>query len=272
MPAMLLREVGYGRPATVEQAIELLAENDGARALAGGQTLINVMKARAASPDVLVDLGGIAQLRGIDLEPDGTLRIGPMTTYTELIGSAEARARPILGEVCAQIADVQVRNRGTIGGNVCSSDPTNHLPPLMVAVGAEFTVAGRDGERTVPASDFFLGVYMTAVGPGELLTRVSIPPGRHDGFASVPIGKDGTCIVNAAASANGELRVALGCVGGVPELVTPVSPDPDAVRDAVRAAGIDPPSDVHASSGYRRHLAEVVASRAVRQASERAKT
>jgi carbon-monoxide dehydrogenase medium subunit len=271
MLAMLLREVGYARPATVEQALSLLREHDGARALAGGQTLINVMKARVASPDVLVDLNGIAALRGIELEPDGTLRIGPMTTYTELVGSAEARARPILGEVCAQIADVQVRNRGTIGGNVCSSDPTNHLLPLTVAVGAEMTIAGEDGERTVPAADFFLGVYMTAVAPGELLTQISIPPGRHDGFASIPIGKDGTCIVNAAASANGELRVALGCVGAVPEVVTPASADADAVREAVRGAGLDPPSDVHASAGYRRHLAEVVAARAVHQASERAR-
>src|SRR5207302_8662493 len=244
---------------------------DDARALAGGQTLINVMKARAASPDVLVDLNGIPQLRGIELEPDGTLRIGPMTTYTDLIGSAEARARPILGEVCAQIADVQVRNRGTIGGNVCSSDPTNHLPPLMVAAGAEMTIAGADGERTVPAADVFLGVYMTAVAPGELLTKISIPPGRHAGFASIPIGKDGTCIVNAAASANGDLRVALGCVAAVPEVVEPASAEPDAVREAVRAAALDPPSDVHASADYRRHLAEVVAARAVQQASERAR-
>ena len=271
MPAMLLREVEYARPTSVEQALSLLREHDGARALAGGQTLINVMKARAASPDVLVDLNGIAQLRGIDLDPDGTLRIGPMTTYTELIRSVEARARPILGEVCAQIADVQVRNRGTIGGNVCSSDPTNHLPPLMVAVGAEMTIASADGERTVPAADFFLGVYMTAVGPGELVTRISIPPGRHDGFALIPIGKDGTCIVNAAASANGDLRVALGCVGAVPEVVQPPSAEPDVVREAVRAAALDPPSDVHASAAYRRHLAEVVAARAVQQASERAR-
>src|SRR5438874_1536749 len=202
MPAMLLREVGYARPATVEHAIELLAEDEGARALAGGQTLINVMKARAASPDVLVDLGGIPQLRGIDLDPDGTLRIGPMTTYTDLIGSAEARARPILGEVCAQIADVQVRNRGTIGGNVCSNDPTNHLPPLLVSLGATMHIVGQDGERSVSAEDFFLGVYMTAAGPGELLTKIAVPPGKSDGFASVAIGKDGTCIVNATASLN----------------------------------------------------------------------
>jgi carbon-monoxide dehydrogenase medium subunit len=267
---MLLSEVGYARPATLEQALGVLAEHPGARALAGGQTLINVMKARAASPDVLVDLGGIADLKGIELDPDGTLELGPMTTYAELIASAEARARPILGEVCAQIADVQVRNRGTIGGNVCASDPTNHLPPLLVALGAELTVAGRDGERSVPASDFFLGVYMTAVGPGELLTRIRVPPGRSDGFASVPIGRDGTCIVNAAASLNGGVRVALGCVGAVPLVVEPESADAEAVRDAVGRAPLEPPSDVHASADYRRHLAQVVAARAVEQASERA--
>src|SRR5438270_1391508 len=133
---MLLREVEYARPASVQEALRLLTDHDGARALAGGQTLINVMKARAASPDVLVDLQDLEELRGIELGADGTLELGAMTTYADLVGSAEARARPILGEVCAQIADVQVRNRGTIGGNVCSNDPTNHLPPLMVALGA----------------------------------------------------------------------------------------------------------------------------------------
>src|SRR5881392_4028237 len=175
---MLLREVEYARPASVQEALRFLGANDGARALAGGQTLINVMKARAASPDVLVDLNGLDELKAIELAPDGTLTIGAMATYTEIGAAAEARARPILGEVCAQIADVQVRNRGTIGGNVCSNDPTNHLPPLMCAVGARFTIRGQDGERTVAAEDFFLGVYMTAAGPGELLTRIRIPAGK----------------------------------------------------------------------------------------------
>src|SRR5438552_10247979 len=191
---MLLREVEYARPARVQEALRLLGANDGARALAGGQTPINVMKARAASPDVLVDLADIAELRGIELGSDGTLELGAMTTYTDIIDFAEARARPILGEVCNQIADVQVRNRGTIGGNVCSNDPTNHLPPLLVAIGATMTIQGSGGERTLPAEEFFLGVYMTAAGPGELLTKISVPPGKHDGFASVPIGRDGTCI------------------------------------------------------------------------------
>lgn len=261
---MLLREVEYAKPSSIAEALTRLAENDGARALAGGQTLINVMKARAASPDVLVDLNGLEELKGIELGADGTLSIGPMTTYSELIESAEARARPILGEVCAQIADVQVRNRGTIGGNLCSNDPTNHLPPLMAAIGAELTITGKSGERTVPAADFFLGVYMTAVGQDELLTRITIPAGKHDGFAAVTLGVDGTCIANAAATLNGTLRVALGCVDAVPVLIEAESAD--AVRAAVRAAKLDPPNDVHASSEYRAHLAEVLAERAARQA------
>jgi aerobic carbon-monoxide dehydrogenase medium subunit len=266
---VLLREVEYAKPASVAEALTILAGSDGARALAGGQTLINVMKARAASPDVLVDLNGLDDLKGIELAADGTLTIGAMATYTDIVGSAEARARPILGEVCSQIADVQVRNRGTIGGNVCSNDPTNHLPPLMAAIGVQFTIASQSGERTVASSEFFLGVYMTAAGPGELLTKITIPAGKHDGFAAVTLGADGTCIANAAASLNGSLRVALGCVNAVPIVVEPASSDEAAVREAVRGAGLSPPADVHASSEYRAHLAEVLAVRAVRQAAER---
>jgi aerobic carbon-monoxide dehydrogenase medium subunit len=265
---VLLREVEYAKPASVADALSALAANDGARALAGGQTLINVMKARAASPDVLVDLNGLDELKGIELAGDGTLTIGAMTTYTELMASAEAKARPILGEVVATIADVQVRNRGTIGGNVCANDPTNHLPPLMAAIGARFTIAGATGEREVDASEFFLGVYLTAVGPGELLTKITIPAGKHDGFAAITLGADGTCIANAAASLNGTLRVALGCVDAVPVVVEPASADEAAVREAVRQANLDPPSDVHASAEYRAHLAEVLAVRAAKQAQE----
>jgi len=265
---MLLREVGYARPASLAEAVELLAANDGARALAGGQTLVNVMKARAGSPDALIDLSRIEELKGIDLARDGTLELGAMTTYTEIVQSSEARARPILGEVCAQIADVQVRNRGTIGGNICTNDPTNHLPPLFAALGAEMTIHGADGDRTVTAQDFFLGVYMTAVGPGELLTKIRIPAGRADGFAAVTLGVEGTCIVSAAASLNGGVKIALGCVDAVPVLLEPASDDEAAVRAAVAAASFEPPSDVHASSEYRTHLAEVLAVRAVAQAAK----
>src|SRR5947199_9183943 len=149
---MLLRDVEYARPKTVEEAIRLLSGNEGARPLAGGQTLVNVMKARAASPDVLVDLQDLEELRGVRDLGNGSVEIGAMTTYTQLISDEAAGARSILGEVAGMIADVQVRNRGTVGGNVCSNDPTNHLPPLLVALDATFTIVGRgDAERTVPA-------------------------------------------------------------------------------------------------------------------------
>jgi carbon-monoxide dehydrogenase medium subunit len=267
---MLLREVGYARPESLGEAIRLLAADDGARALAGGQTLVNVMKARAGSPDALIDLSAIDELKGIELGPDGMLEIGAMTTYTQIMESDEARARPILVEVCGQIADVQVRNRGTIGGNVCTSDPTNHLPPLLAAIGATFVIQGADGERTVSSDDFFLGVYMTAVGVGEVLTKLRIPAGRKDGFVAVTLGIEGTCIVSAAASVNGGgVRIALGCVDAVPVVLEPASADADAIRAAVVDADLDPPSDVHASSDYRRHLAQVLAVRAVQQATER---
>jgi aerobic carbon-monoxide dehydrogenase medium subunit len=117
----------------------------------------------------------------------------------------------------------------------------------------------------VPADEFFVGVYMTAVGPGELLTKITVPAadGAGDGFASVPIGKDGTCIVNAAATVkDGQARIVLGCVSATP-VVLSAAPDEASVREAVQGAGLDPPSDVHASSDYRRHLAEIVAVRAV---------
>jgi carbon-monoxide dehydrogenase medium subunit len=249
---MLLAAVEYARPGTVDEAVRLLGTSPNARPLAGGQTLINVMKARAAQPDLLVDLADLEELRGVTLK-DGALEIGAMTTYADLMGSADVnRERPVLARVASEIADVQVRNRGTIGGNVCLSDPTNHFPPLMVAMNAQMTIAGPNGKRSVPAEDFFLGVYMTAVQPGELLTKITIPPAQADGFASVTIGREGTCIVNAAATRNGEIRLAIGCVAAVP--VTSLE-------------NLDPPSDVHGSADYRRHLAKVVAARAIEEAS-----
>jgi carbon-monoxide dehydrogenase medium subunit len=274
---MLLREVQYARPKTVEEAVALLAADDGARALAGGQTLVNVMKARAASPDVLVDLQDIEELRSVRDLGNGSVEIGSMTTCAQLIGDEAAGARSILGEVASMVADVQVRNRGTIGGNVCSNDPTNHLPPLLVALDASFTIAGSGGERTVPAHEFFLGVYLTAAGPGELLTKITIPPGGQDGFSAVTIGRDGSAIVTAAASLNGGARIAIGCVDAVPvrarQMEERIGSDySDAnVRTAAEGLGatLDPPSDVHASADYRRQLAEVLAVRAVVAARER---
>jgi carbon-monoxide dehydrogenase medium subunit len=265
---MLLRELDYARPESVEEAVKLLSAREDARAIAGGQSLVNVMKTRVASPELVVDLNGIDALRGITSD-GAALTIGAMTTYAAIVDSPEvASARPILAEVARTIADVQVRNRGTIGGNVCSNDPTNHFPPLLAAFGAELTIRGAKGERTVGADEFFEGVYVTAVHPGELLISVRIPVkgDARDGWAAATLGRDGTGIVNVAATVSGgTARIAIGCVSATPVVVN-ASADETAVRDAVRAAALDPPADVHASADYRRHLAEVLAARAVRDA------
>ncbi len=285
---MLLPRVGYARPSTVDEAVQLLSEHDNARALAGGQTLVNVMKLRFAAPDVVVDLAGIHGLDRIVVHDDGAVELGAMATYAAIESDERlAEVRPVLGEVASVIADVQVRNRGTIGGNLCSSDPTNHFPPLMVALGARMTIAGAQGQRSVAADAFFVGVYMTAVEPGELLTAVTLPqpaPGEGAGFASMTIGKDGTGIVNVAAAlrVNGavaEPRVGIGCVAATPvraesmeAALEGAAPTDASVRLAAQGLGeaLDPPGDVHASADYRRHLAEVMAVRATVQAIERA--
>jgi len=281
---MLLPEVEYARPATVDEAVSLLATHGGARPLAGGQTIVNVMKARAGAPDVLVDLADLHELRSIGFSSDGRLEIGAMVTYAQLMASSEVEvARPILAEVAATIGDVQVRNRGTVGGNVCVSDPTNHLPPLLAALDATFTIRGQSGERTVSSEEFFVGVYMTAVAEGELLTKVNVPAssGAGDGFAGLTVGKHGTYIVNAAATVSGgAARIAIGCVSATPVRATDMEErlaGGDFSDEFARAAAgglgasLDPPSDVHGSADFRRHLAEVSAVRAVIQAAGRRK-
>jgi carbon-monoxide dehydrogenase medium subunit len=283
---MLPREVAYARPASIDEAVRLLGAHDGARALAGGQTLVSVMKQRAAAPDVLVDLADLEGLRTLAVSADGTaLEIGAMLTYRELSRAPEiAAGRPLLAEAARTIADVQVQNRGTIGGNVCVADPTNHFPPILTALGATFTIVGADGERTVDADEFFVGVYWTAVGEGELLTRINVPlalPGTGDAFEGTTLGKNGTYMASVAATvAPGSVRVALGCVSAVPERAHAVEEQlagveltPERVAAAVDGLGstIDPPSDVHASADYRRALIEVAARRAILSAAARAK-
>ena len=287
---MLLSTLGYVRPSSLGEAIAALQAHDNARVLAGGQTMVNVMKTRFAAPEVVVDLAGVAGLDGLETSGDRGVQLGAMVTYDELDQSEAVRgARPILSEVATVIADQQVRNRGTVGGNVCANDPTNHFPPLMVALGATMTIAGASGQRHVPAEEFFAGVYMTAVEPDEILTQISVPAAsssQGDAFEAATIGKEGTCIVSAAVSlrCNGtieEPRVVLGCVSATPERASAVeealqgvAPTAQAIAAAVSglAATLDPPSDVHASADYRSHLAEVVTRRAIEAAAERALT
>jgi carbon-monoxide dehydrogenase medium subunit len=222
----------------------------------------------------------------VSLSADASsLEIGAMMTYRELVRSPEiAAGRPILAEAARTIADVQVQNRGTIGGNVCVADPTNHFPPLLSALGATFTIRNADGVRTVDADEFFVGVYWTAVGEGELLTHITVPlsqPGDGDALEGITLGANGTYVANVATSIfGGDLRIALGCVSAVPERAKALEETlrgreltPETVTAAVQGLGktIDPPSDVHASAAYRSALIEVCAVRSVLAASERAK-
>jgi len=171
----------YHRPGSLKDAVALLADlGEGARAIAGGHSLIPMMKLRLATPDHLVDLGGLADLKGIQ---DGAeIVIGAMTTQHDLIASdVLARKLPILRETALQVADPQVRYMGTLGGNVANGDPGNDMPAVMLCLGATYQVAGKSGERRIAARDFYQGAYFTALEPGEILTaiRIPVPPAGH---------------------------------------------------------------------------------------------
>jgi carbon-monoxide dehydrogenase medium subunit len=281
---MLLAATEYVRPASLEEALTALRANAGARVLAGGQTLINVLKHRAASVELLVDVSRLAELRFIDVAGDGSAVIGAATTYAELERSAELRgAQPLIGEVAAGTVDRQVRARGTIGGNACFADPASNYPPLLVALEASMEIAGESGTRSVPASEFFLGLYRTAVGPGELLRAIRLPAldGAGVGYRSLQIAADSWALARAVAwvrTAAGSppgidaVRVVLGCVAGAPVRAGateallaggPASEEAVSAAAALAGEGLAPPSDVHASSSYRREMAAVMAKRAL---------
>ncbi|HEX4035988.1 MAG TPA: xanthine dehydrogenase family protein subunit M [Solirubrobacteraceae bacterium] len=280
---MLLAPTEYVRPGSLEEAIDELGARPGARVLAGGQSLINVLKHRAASVELLVDVSRLEELRFIDVDADGSARIGAATTYGELERSAELRgSHAIVSRVAAGTVDRQVRARGTIGGNACFADPASNYPPLLIALGAQMEIAGPDGTRSVAAEDFFLGLWRTVVGPGEVLTAIALPPlgGASVGYRSLQIAADSWALARAAVwIAPGDpiqaARVVLGCVAGRPVRASaaeerliggPRSAQAAADAGALAAEGLDPPSDVHASGGYRRAMAAVMAARALSDA------
>jgi carbon-monoxide dehydrogenase medium subunit len=281
---MLLESVAYARPETVAQAIDLLSSTDGAAPLAGGQSLINVLKHRVASIELLVDISRLEELRAVDAVDDGSLEIGACVTYDELDHSEPVRAaQPLLADVAGHIEDQQIRNRGTIGGNCCLSDPTNNLPPLLVALGATMNIQSASGTRQVPAEGFFKGYFTTAVAEGELLRSITVPPLPERGgagYSTVAVGADSKALARAAAvvRANGQIedaRVALACVApapfrhaGMEAALRGAEATGASVREASAAIGEDlsPPGDVHGSAEYRREMARVVARRAVWQA------
>ena len=279
----------YHRPASIKDAVALLADlGDNARAIAGGHSLIPMMKLRLATPDHLVDLGGIGDLKGIRAD-GGDIVIGAMTTQHEIIGSELLAARiPILAETSLQIADPQVRYVGTLGGNVANGDPGNDMPAVMLCLGASYHAAGKSGERRIPARDFYQGAYFTALEPGEILTavRIPVPPAGHGSAYEKLKRKIGDYATAAAAvvlTVSGG-RVATCSIGLTNVAETPLWAEdaakilvgsslvPASVKNAVAAAEAitSPASDTRGPARYRTKMAGVMLARALERARRRA--
>ena len=282
-------EVDYYRANSVAEAIQLLQEHDGARLLAGGHSLIPLMKLRLAMPTALVDIGGIAELKGIEVG-NGTVRIGALTTHAEVASSQALKdACPVLAEAASMIGDPQVRNRGTVGGNVAHADPASDLPTVLTALGASFRVTGPAGDRAVPAADFFQGMLTTALEEKDVLTSVSVPTaqsGQGMSYSKFFHPASRYAVVGAAAVltiSGGACLAASVAVGGlVPRPVRAAAVESalmgknlseDVVRDAASAVsddlGDDIMGDIYASAEYRRSMASVYVGRALSAAVSR---
>jgi carbon-monoxide dehydrogenase medium subunit len=277
----------YYRPKDIAGVIALLQEHgDDARVMAGGHSLIPMMKLRMAEVPHLIDLQDVSDLSGIEVSGD-QIRIGAMTTQAELIDHAGlAEAAPILREAALQIADPQVRYMGTVGGNVANGDPGNDMPGLMQCLDAQFTLVGADGERSVAARDFYEAAYMTARDDEEVLTAVSFaaPAGGHSyekqkrkigdyatAAAAVQISTDGgTCSAASIAMTNlSDVPVWSEAAGAA---LVGTSVDGDALKAAVAAMldDIDPTKDNRGPVAFKRHVAGVILTRAIERAWSRA--
>lgn len=283
-------EFDYYQAGSVEEALDLLAEHASQETelLAGGHSLLPTMKTGLASPDVVIDIGGIEELQGIDDKGD-TLSIGAMTTYSEVVESrATSEAAPAFAEATEAVGDVQVRNMGTVGGNIAHADPASDLPGAALASNATVVVEGSDGEREIAADDFFLGMYATDVGPDEILTRVEIPKadGAHGAYAKKPSPSSGYALVGVAAlletDGNTVRSASFGANGvmdhgvrldSVEDVIEGASLDDDVITDAAGRAtdGLDEAmmmEDIQASAEFRANLLEVYTERALRAAAE----
>ncbi len=279
----------YHRPKSVKEAVIMLADlGEDARPLAGGHSLIPMMKMRLAAPAHLVDLGGIGELRGIRVD-GGEIVIGAMTTQHELIADATLAARlPIIGETALVIADPQVRYVGTLGGNVANGDPGNDMPAVMLCLGASYHVVGKDGERRIAARDFYEGAYLTALAPGEMVTAIRIPvPAAGHGAAYEKLKRKIGDYATAAAAviltqSGGRIAtcsIALTNLGETPLLaedaakaVIGTALDTAAVKKAAAAAEAiaSPASDNRGPAQYRKKMAGVMVARALARAKVRA--
>jgi len=282
----------YYAPTTVEQALAHLAEHgDEAKVLAGGQSLVPMMNFRLVEPSVLVDLNSIPDLAFIQPDEVGGLRIGALTRHYQVEVDPLVEARmPLLHEAVPKIGYPQIRRRGTIGGSLSHADPSAELVAVSVALNGRFRLRSPRGERWVPAQDFFIGLFTTVLQPDELLIEVALPPlpartggsfmevarRRHDfalvGVAAV-VSLDGKGVIRQA-------RMVFLSAGDRPmeahraaDVLAGQAPTPEAIRAAAEIAAsddIDPSSDIHATAEFRRHLAKVLARRALDQACRRA--
>lgn len=286
---MIPGEFEYHRPATLADAVKLLSElGEEARPLAGGHSLIPMMKLRFATPEHLIDLGAISQLKGI-CRDGNALVIGAMTTQHDIIASADiASYLPLLKETALMIADPQVRYVGTLGGNVANGDPGNDMPAVMMALGASYRLEGPDGTRDVPATDFYQGAYFTALEPGEILTAISIPvPPAGHGYAYEKLKRKVGDYATAAAAvtltmAGGKVAacsIALTNLSETPLLaqaaaqaVIGTSLDDAALKAAATAARavMNPAADARGTSEYRIHVGGIMVMRALQRAASRA--
>ena len=280
----------YHRPQSVREAVALLADlGDEARPLAGGHSLIPMMKLRLATPDHLVDLAGIGELKGIRSD-GGDIVIGAMTTQHEITASELLAAElPILGETSLLVADPQVRYVGTLGGNVANGDPGNDLPAVMLCLGATYHLVGKARERRIPAREFYQGAYLTALEPGEILTAVRIPvPADGHGAAYEKLKRKIGDYATAAAAVVLTMsrgKVATCSIGLTNVAETPLwaeaaakvllgsALEPAAVQQAVAAAEAitSPSSDTRGPARYRTKMAGVMLARALSRARQRAR-
>ena len=272
----------YVRPTTVEEALQAVAEGgEDVKILAGGQSLIPVMRLRLAAPETVVDLGRIAELRGVRDDGDA-LVIGAMTTHADVVADALIRQHaPLIAQATETVADRQVRHRGTFGGALVHADPAGDLPAVALALDAEFVLAGPSGRRTVPASEFFVDYLTTALEEGELLVEVRVPKlagewGMHyEKFNRVAQAWAIVAVAAAVRRESGriaEARIGLTNMGPTPlrasateAALAGVPAGAEAIAEASRSAaeGTSPSSDLNAQADYREHLARVLTRRAL---------
>jgi carbon-monoxide dehydrogenase medium subunit len=283
---MIPTQFEYLAPTTLQEALSLLsAHRDDAKILAGGHSLIPLMKFRLAAPKYLIDLGRVAGLAYIE-ETGDKIAIGAMTTHHQVENSALLNQKcPLLSETAAAIGDVQVRNKGTIGGSVSHSDPAGDFPAAIVALDAEITAVGPNGERTIQASDFFVDLLTTALNADEIVTEIRVPisPARTGmAYLKVPQKASGFAVCGVAVRVTVDQDrvcqdIGIGITGigvkayraaAVEQALKGQRLDAQTIAAASQKAvdGVDPSADIHASSDYRAHLAKVYTRRAIEAA------